>query len=188
MIDGLCIEGGSIEEEECSASGTSQYAKVYVTFGNATSSINIASSLPLSLCILSYIPRTDQRNGPINLNLSSSISNITGMPIRIRLARHGRRNNPYYHIVAIQSSKRRDAKPLEKLGEYDPIPRLPSVSDLPSSSKVFGNEVGITPKEKRVEWNVDRIKYWLGVGAQPSLTVVKLLERVGYISFNSVLG
>ena len=37
------------------------------------------------------------------------------------------------------------------------------------------------PKEKKVEWDVGRINYWLGVGAQPTKSVVKLLERVSYI-------
>jgi hypothetical protein len=38
------------------------------------------------------------------------------------------------------------------------------------------------PKEKKVEWDVARINYWLGVGAQPTKSVVKLLERVSYTS------
>ena len=100
------------------------------------------------------------------------------MPVRIRLARHGQRNTPHYHIVAINSSKRRDAQPLEKLGEYDPVPRLPSTAQLPSSSKVFGGASFDVPKEKRIEWDVKRINYWLGVGAEPTRSVVKLLERV----------
>lgn len=100
------------------------------------------------------------------------------MPIRIRLARHGQRHTPVYHIVAINASKRRDARPIEKLGEYDPIPRVPQEFQLPAASQVFGQPV-VLPKEKRIEWNVDRIKYWLGVGAQPTKTVVRLLERVG---------
>jgi small subunit ribosomal protein S16 len=100
------------------------------------------------------------------------------MPVRLRLARHGQRNNPYYHIVAINASKRRDARPLEKLGEYDPIPRLIGPSGLPVSAKVFGTERGQAHKEKKVEWNVERIRYWLGVGAEPTRALVKLLERV----------
>jgi small subunit ribosomal protein S16 len=91
--------------------------------------------------------------------------------IRIRLARHGFKNNPLYH-------KARDALPLEKLGEYDPIPRVPSVASLPVQSKVFGPDKGEEMKSKRIEWNVERIRWWLKNGAQPSKTVVKLLERV----------
>ena len=100
------------------------------------------------------------------------------MPLRIRLARHGYRHNPVYHIVTIDASKARDARPIEKLGEYDPIPRVPSIAALPSQAKVFGPDRGVTKKEKKIEWNVERIRYWLGVGAQPTRTVVKLLERV----------
>jgi small subunit ribosomal protein S16 len=100
------------------------------------------------------------------------------MPVRIRLARHGQRHTPLYHIVAINATKARNAKPLEKLGEYDPIPRLPSTAHLPSTSKVFGGSEVVVPKEKRIDWDVKRINYWLGVGAEPTRSVVKLLERV----------
>lgn len=100
------------------------------------------------------------------------------MPVRIRLARHGQRHNPFYHLVVIPSTKARDARPIEKLGEYDPIPRLPSTADLPSSSMIFGKKTEAAPKEKKVTWNVERIRYWLDTGAQPTRSVVKLLERV----------
>lgn len=103
------------------------------------------------------------------------------MPVRIRLARHGQRHSPFYHLVAIASSKRRDAHPIELLGTYDPIPRLPSTADLPSSSKVFGTVVEAIPKEKEVKWNVERIRHWLDTGAQPTRSVVKLLERVSFL-------
>lgn len=128
----------------------------------------LTHNLPIpSLILLSILPRVTPP--PI-------------MPLRIRLARHGQRNNPYYHIVAIDASKARDARPLEKLGEYDPIPRVPSTSYLPPEAKVFGKEHGTVKLEKKVEWNVKRIRYWLGVGAEPTRTVVKLLERVGILA------
>ncbi|CAK9779689.1 ribosomal protein S16 [Cutaneotrichosporon oleaginosum] len=105
------------------------------------------------------------------------------MPVRIRLARHGQKRAPVFHIVAINSSKRRDARPLEKLGEYDPIPRIPiENAKMPPPAHVFGNDKVAIAKEKRIEWNVERIKYWLAVGAQPTLTVVKLLERAGILT------
>lgn len=103
------------------------------------------------------------------------------MPIRIRLARHGQKHAPVFHLVAINSSKRRDAKPLEKLGEYDPIPRIPKeLANFPPKANVFGakEQQYTVPKEKRIEWNVERIRYWLDVGAQPTRSAVKLLERV----------
>lgn len=103
------------------------------------------------------------------------------MVVRIRLARHGQKHTPLYHIVAINASKRRDARPIEKLGEYDPIPRVPENYKLPPSALIFAKEQPVLPKEKRIEWNVERIKHWLSVGAQPTRTVVKLLERVGWV-------
>ncbi|KAL9932187.1 hypothetical protein V8E36_008959 [Tilletia maclaganii] len=59
------------------------------------------------------------------------------MVVRLRLARHGTRNNPFYHIVAIHNKKRRNALPIEKLGEYDPIPRwkpVPTSAAGPSTA------------------------------------------------------
>lgn len=91
--------------------------------------------------------------------------------------------------VAINSSKRRDALPLEKLGEYDPIPRPPPTST--SLAHAVANsfhlasrapEVARESREKRIVWDVERIRYWLGVGAQPTESVVKLLERVSRCS------
>ncbi|KAL7418816.1 37S ribosomal protein S16, mitochondrial [Cryptotrichosporon argae] len=105
------------------------------------------------------------------------------MPVRIRLARHGQRHTPVYHIVAINSTQRRDARPLEKLGEYDPIPRLPPGAVLPPAAAVWGGTDKVEmQREKRIEWNVERIRYWLDVGAQPTRSVVKLLERGGVLT------
>lgn len=102
------------------------------------------------------------------------------VPVRLRLARHGHRHNPIFHLVAINSAKPRNAQPIETLGAYDPIPKVASTSALPLSSQVFGEKnVSVVKKEKKVEWDVGRINYWLGVGAQPTKTVVRLLERVG---------
>ncbi|KIM75384.1 hypothetical protein PILCRDRAFT_827295 [Piloderma croceum F 1598] len=84
------------------------------------------------------------------------------MPVRIRLAMHGRRHKHFFHLVVINSRKARDAKPMETLGIYDP-------------------SMTLDEKHKTVEWSVNRIKYWLGVGATPSKTVVRLLEMGGVI-------
>ena len=88
------------------------------------------------------------------------------MTVRLRLAIHGVKNSRIFHLVAIDQRKRRNAKPIELLGIYRPR---------------------VEPKSphKTVEWSVDRIKYWLGVGAQPSDSVVKLLTRVrlAYVQF-----
>lgn len=88
------------------------------------------------------------------------------MPIRLRLALHGTRHNRIFHLVAIDRGHRRDGKPTETLGIYNP-------------HITKGHE------QKTIEWSVDRIRYWLHVGALPSKSVVKLLEMVSllYSSF-----
>jgi len=111
------------------------------------------------------------------------------MGVRIRLAYHplARRKEPYYHIVAARSKycllgstppaianylarTARQKKPLEVLGTYDPIPRHPQGS----SGQILQDE----PKVKKISMNVDRIKYWLSVGAQPSSHMARLLRKV----------
>ncbi|KAF7985271.1 hypothetical protein HWV62_6409 [Athelia sp. TMB] len=84
------------------------------------------------------------------------------MVVRLRLAMHGRKHARIFHLVAIRDQKARNAKPIELLGIYDPAMTLGE-------------------KYKTVEWSVDRIKYWLGVGAMPSKPVVRLLETGGVI-------
>lgn len=86
--------------------------------------------------------------------------------VRLRLARHGIANRPFYHIVAIPAQKARNGQPLEKLGEYDPTPRI----------RIAG-----APARKLIEWNKQRIDYWLSVGALPTQPVTKLLMRVRWI-------
>lgn len=101
------------------------------------------------------------------------------MPVRIRFARHGHRKNPIFHLVAINSKRPRNGKPLELLGTYDPIPRVREGNTPPAAANVFAKGTqDMIVKEKKVELNVERIKYWLGVGAQPTRSAVKLLERV----------
>ena len=81
------------------------------------------------------------------------------MVVRIRFSMHGPRNNKFFHIVAINSKQRRDAKPIETLGIYRP-------------------KIELGQPTKTVEWSAARIKYWLGVGAQPSKSAVKLFTMV----------
>ena len=81
------------------------------------------------------------------------------MPVRIRMSVHGPRNRRIFHINVVEGRKKRDAKPAELLGIYDP-------------------HIPVGEKTKTIQWSVDRIRYWLSVGAQPSTSVVKLLELV----------
>lgn len=68
---------------------------------------------------------------------------------------------PMYKIFAADSRSPRDGKHLEVVGYYDPIPEKD------------GN--------KHVGLNIERIQYWLSVGAQPSTTVGRLLGQAGVI-------
>lgn len=82
--------------------------------------------------------------------------------VRLRLARFGSRNRPFWRVVAIDSRKARDDKPIEYLGTYDPIAQ---------------HLDGI----KEVRLRLDRIKYWLSVGGQPSDRVAYLFWRAGIL-------
>jgi small subunit ribosomal protein S16 len=81
------------------------------------------------------------------------------MSVRIRLARGGTKKRPFYRIVATDSRDPRDGRFLEKLGTYNPI--------LPSDNP------------ERVVLREERLRYWLGVGAQPSDRVARFLDSAG---------
>ena len=78
------------------------------------------------------------------------------MAVRIRMKRMGRKNRPYYRIVAIDSRQPRDGRVLEELGTYDPE---------------------IRDTDSRVKLKPVRVKHWLGVGALPSERVQTLLTK-----------
>lgn len=87
------------------------------------------------------------------------------MPVRLRLSMHGPKHSKIFHLVAVDQRKRRDAKPIELLGVYNP-------------------RVLVESGEKKMEWAVQRIKYWLDQGgAQPSKPVLRLLERVRFLMY-----
>jgi small subunit ribosomal protein S16 len=71
---------------------------------------------------------------------------------QIRFTRMGRKKLPFYRIIAVDSRVRRDGKPLEFLGWYDPL-------------------------KKEANLNAPAIKKWLAVGAQPSDSVQSLLKK-----------
>jgi small subunit ribosomal protein S16 len=84
------------------------------------------------------------------------------MSVRIRLARGGTKKRPFYRIVATHARSPRDGRFLEKLGIYDPL----QPSDSP----------------KRVVLVEDRIRFWLGNGAQASDRVCRFLDAAGITS------
>jgi small subunit ribosomal protein S16 len=77
------------------------------------------------------------------------------MAVRIRLARAGKRNAPFYHVVVADERKPRDGRYIEVVGTYDP-----------------------SNKERRFVGKKDRIEYWLGNGARPTEIVSKLLRTL----------
>jgi len=78
------------------------------------------------------------------------------MAVKIRLARHGRKGRPFYHIVAADSRAPRDGKFIEKLGTYNPM-TTPATTEL----------------------NFDRALYWLETGAQPTDSAKSILSKEG---------
>ncbi|MFO1037502.1 MAG: 30S ribosomal protein S16 [Geminicoccaceae bacterium] len=81
------------------------------------------------------------------------------MSVRIRLARGGTKKRPVYKIVAADKRAPRDGRFLEKLGSYSPL--LPSDHD------------------QRLVLNEERIRHWLGQGAEVSDRVTRFLDKAG---------
>lgn len=78
------------------------------------------------------------------------------MAVKIKLKRLGMIRNPQYRIVVADSRTKRDGRAIEEIGIYHP-------KENPS----------------RIEVNSERAQYWLGVGAQPTDPVLKILKLTG---------
>lgn len=81
------------------------------------------------------------------------------MSLKIRLARAGAKKRPFYRIVIADSRSPRDGRFIERVGSYNPMVAKDHA--------------------ERVVLNVERIKHWLGVGAQPSDRVARFLGAAG---------
>jgi small subunit ribosomal protein S16 len=81
------------------------------------------------------------------------------MSLRIRLSRGGAKKRPFYRIVVADSRSPRDGRFIERIGSYNPM--------LAKDDPV------------RVVLEPERVRYWLGVGAQPSDRVARLLGHAG---------
>ncbi len=77
--------------------------------------------------------------------------------VRLRLTKTGKRNAPRWRIGAFEKRTRRDGKAIEYLGTYNPHAEAP---------------------EEKLNVDIERVKYWLGKGAQPSKTVDRLLSHL----------
>lgn len=75
------------------------------------------------------------------------------MAVKIRLTRVGKKAAPFYRIVAVDERRKRDGASLEVLGTYNPL------------------------KGEMVQFNQERINYWISQGAIPT-DAVKRLQKV----------
>ena len=80
------------------------------------------------------------------------------MATKIRLARAGAKKRPFYQVVVADERSRRDGRFIENMGTYDPT-KNPAVFKL----------------------NAEKIKAWLGKGAQPTDTVRQILKKAGIL-------
>lgn len=72
--------------------------------------------------------------------------------LKLRLKRIGRKRSPSYRLVIIENIYRRDGRPVEEVGYYDPI-------------------------SKKYRVDATKIKKWLSYGVKPTKTVLHLLRK-----------
>jgi len=77
--------------------------------------------------------------------------------LKLRLKRIGRKRSPSYRLVIMENRFRRDGRPIEEVGYYNPI-------------------------TKQFKFESDKIKRWLGYGAKPTKTVFQLLKKADIIN------
>ena len=78
------------------------------------------------------------------------------MAVKIRLKRIGAKNSPIYRVVVADARSPRDGKCIEEVGTYQP------------------RQAG----DNNFKLNLERVEYWLGVGAQPSDTVASMIRKI----------
>ena len=72
--------------------------------------------------------------------------------LKLRLTRTGRKHSPSYRLVIMENSFRRDGRPIDEIGYYNPI-------------------------TKQYRFDSKKVKKWLGYGVQPTETVKNLLKK-----------
>jgi small subunit ribosomal protein S16 len=76
--------------------------------------------------------------------------------LKLRLKRIGRKRSPSYRLVIMENTTRRDGRPVEEVGYYDPI-------------------------AKNYKFDSEKIQKWLTNGVQPTETVANLLKKANII-------
>ena len=81
------------------------------------------------------------------------------MSVKIRLSRGGTKKRPYFYIVVAEAGSPRDGRYIEQVGTHNPL--------LPKDNA------------DRVKLDLERVKHWLSVGAQPTDRVARFLDAAG---------
>jgi small subunit ribosomal protein S16 len=87
--------------------------------------------------------------------LAAVTENILYMAVKIRMKRVGTKNMPYFRIVVADSRSPRDGKFIEEIGTYQPL-----------------------KKGENYKLDLERAKYWISKGAQPSDTVASFMKKL----------
>ena len=77
--------------------------------------------------------------------------------LKLRLKRTGRKRSPSYRLVIMENTSRRDGRPIDELGYYNPL-------------------------TKNYKFDVNKIKKWLSYGVRPTETVSSLLKKAEIIN------
>jgi small subunit ribosomal protein S16 len=80
--------------------------------------------------------------------------------LKLRLKRGGRKRQPAYRLVVMENTTRREGRPVDQVGYYNPI-------------------------TKQSYFDVEKITKWLGYGVKPTQTVLNLLQKAKIIEVNS---
>jgi small subunit ribosomal protein S16 len=89
------------------------------------------------------------------VNNSISGGDRTFMAVRIRMKRMGAKNSPFFRIVVADNRSPRDGKFIEEIGHYQPL-----------------------KKGDNVTLDMERAKYWVSKGAQPTETVASFIKKL----------
>jgi small subunit ribosomal protein S16 len=81
------------------------------------------------------------------------------MTVKIRLSRGGTKKRPYYYVVVADSASPRDGRYIEQIGTHNPLLAKDNAD--------------------RTKLNIERVKHWLSVGAQPTDRVMRFLDAAG---------
>ncbi|NIH41066.1 MAG: 30S ribosomal protein S16 [Buchnera aphidicola (Periphyllus aceris)] len=80
--------------------------------------------------------------------------------VKIRLSRHGSNKKPFYRIIVTDSRSARNGKFIEKIGFFNPL---------------------LKNKKTSLNINLEKVKYWVKVGAKISERVKQLIKKINKI-------